>query len=87
MSGGHFGYTYQRIANFVEELDASFLERDEEGELKYLFCSEVLAKIYEIRKNATKMAGFMREVEWLFSGDSGEETFMRAIKEIEDGKS
>jgi hypothetical protein len=47
---------------------------------------EVAAKLAEIAALVDHVAKLAREAEWLYSGDTGEETFMRRVQEIEEKK-
>lgn len=86
MSGGHFGLAYAEVLNFAlnlkDELD--FADRpNEDGETPYAFQPDTRAKLREIEALALKTSALMREVEWLFSGDTGDDTFMAHTAQIE----
>lgn len=85
MSGGHFNYAYSTVSNFADELE---LELDRAGttdrhgdsfpEVPY----PVAHEMREIAKLAEYTSRLMREVEWYFSGDTGDESFLERAKEI-----
>ena len=79
MSGGHFDYSYLRVHQFADEL-----ERDLRGDKDWVqgFGPEVLAELELIVNRAREMALVMKEVEWLFSGDTGSDTFIAEIRAI-----
>ena len=86
MSGGSFNYAYSHASSFADELANKlnlFDKVNDWGEKPNYFPPEVLAKLNEIKATVEHAAKIMREVEWLYSGDTGDETFMRRINEIE----
>lgn len=86
MSGGAFNYAYARVIDFADELDLrlwEFDKSDEFGEQPYKFLPATMDKLREIEKLARHTAALMREVEWLYSGDTGEDSFMRTMREFE----
>lgn len=85
MSGGSFDYAYGRTQQFADELKNKLDERhtvDECGEQHYNFRPDVIATLHDIHKLAEMAARMMKEAEWLYSGDTGEDTFMARVKEI-----
>lgn len=82
MSGGHFDYNCYRIANFAEELECEIRKNDDKtmdeyGDIRGAgFDAETMSRLvisHEIISLAAKLA---KEIEWLYSGDSGEEDFV-----------
>lgn len=85
MSGGSFDYAYGRTQHFADELKNKLDERgkiNEWGEMPYNFRDDVIATLEDIHKLAEMAARMMKEAEWLYSGDTGEDTFMARVKEI-----
>ena len=87
MSGGHFNYDQDRILGISEDIEQIIrnndrTDKDEWGcELGYHFSPEVIAKFAEaipILQRAYKMA---HRIDWLVSGDDGEESFLRRWEE------
>ena len=86
MSGGHFNhnnYIYYQVYQFADELDNE-IERnnikDEWGyapELSEETLSLLRQKVSEIRKISEEM----RHIDYLYSGDYSEESFMERMKE------
>ncbi|WP_186412037.1 hypothetical protein [Candidatus Propionivibrio aalborgensis] len=86
MSGGSFDYAYSRVNQFADELGLRLDEADkvnEWGETPNKFEPATLAKLRGIEHLARRTAALMRESEWLYSGDTGDESFMERVKEIE----
>lgn len=83
MSGGTFDYAYSRAEVFAEQLEQALREAaaaqpgDEEGPLT--FEPAVTAHLHRIALQVRQASALMKEVEWLFSGDNGEESFLRNL--------
>lgn len=83
MSGGHFDYAYSRVQGFAEDLSRDL--HSDLSEIKLFVAElpeEVIAALEAILKEADAMAAKMRAAEWLFSGDTGPESFLEEIKSI-----
>ena len=77
MSGGSFDYAYYKVYNFVEELNARLQEIEKDPSSDY---KEVFTLLREVKEVCESTAILMKETEWMFSGDTGKETFReRAI--------
>ena len=91
MSGGHFNgnnYIYYQVYQFADELEndiennnrpdeyGSAINLNEEA-LNYL-----KSKLPEIRQ----MADIMRTIDYLYSGDHSEDSFLRIVKDLENKK-
>lgn len=86
MSGGSFDYVCYKVDQFAYDLGVRLDEydkKDEWGGTPNLFEPETRAKLREIEQLARYTAKLMREAEWLYSGDTGDESFMRRVAEIE----
>lgn len=82
MSGGSFDYAYTRVEQFTDALK-DMIQENPEG-----FKPVVMAKLREIAMLTEYTAKFMKETEWLYSGDTGDDSFMENVREIENpGKS
>ena len=88
MSGGSFDYAYSRMAQFADELTNKLDEQgsDHRGWPLPTWPPEVAAKLREIAGVALLCSKLAKEAEWLYSGDTSEETFMARVAAIEDGK-
>jgi hypothetical protein len=81
MSGGHFNYAYTRVNDFADQLDRDLAEP---REWMAEFSPACIAKLHETKNLARVFAEIMREVEWLLSGDTSEETFFERFAKIEN---
>ena len=88
MSGGHFDYGCFRISQFADELKHEIEINDDEtkdefGDSRgYGFEKETISRLataQQIIETAGKLA---REIEWLYSGDHGEESFNKLADKI-----
>jgi hypothetical protein len=77
MSGGSFNYAYQGTERFADELELKLEENPYEWELK------TRNKLWEISAMSRYISMLMREAEWLYSGDTGDDSFMERVAEIE----
>jgi len=84
MSGGAFDYGCFRISQFAEELQNKIDENDTKEECGY--CSGYSVKVLEALQSSHRcieLAGKLaHEIEWLYSGDIGEETFIERFIKI-----
>lgn len=84
MSGGSFDYNCFRISQFSEELLNKIARNNDKDEYGYSYNYEpaTLNKLIEAAK-IIKVAGELaKEIEWLYSRDTGEETFEKRFNEI-----
>lgn len=82
MSGGHFndsGYVYYKISQFADELENELEEKKYFAEYE----PEVLKIMKEALPSIRRTAKMMKEIDYYFSGDTGEESFLRRIKELD----
>ena len=88
MSGGSFDYAYARMQDFADDLRERLTQQGQvvDGWKVGIWEPEVAAKLAEIAALVDHVAKLAREAEWLYSGDTGEETFMRRVQEIEEKK-
>lgn len=78
MSGGSFNYAYQKVYDFADELRNKIDENskpDSYGEVRYGYDGQTIFRLRQIEEMARKTAALMKEAEWLYSGDTGPETF------------
>lgn len=83
MSGGHFndnGYVYYRVDEFVTELENAIDLNEDDDEGGAHLSSEVLSILCSKLPLIRETARVMRHIDYLYSGDFGEESFMNAIK-------
>jgi hypothetical protein len=86
MSGGSFDYAYRHMVEFAEELRDMLSQQGQrkDGWEVGTWEPQVAAKLAEIAALVDYAAKLAKEVEWLYSGDTGEETFMWRVQKIEE---
>jgi hypothetical protein len=87
MSGGHFGdYDYYKVHQFADELEVDIDNNDKPDEYgwKHNHDPEVLEYLKEQLPKMRKMAEIMRHIDYLYSGDHGDDSFMERVKEVEE---
>jgi hypothetical protein len=92
MSGGSFNYAYSRVETFVEALESKLRrmtapqvqDSDEDADEDRVpeFSPETRARLAEIARLGEHYAKLMREAEWLFSGDSSEDSFHAELDQM-----
>ena len=88
MSGGHFcdnSYPYYKVAQFADELEQEIAANNTVNEYgdKYNFDPDVIDYLEAQLPKLRKMAEIMRHIDYLYSGDHGDDTFMERVKEVE----
>lgn len=89
MSGGHFGncgYDYYKVAQFADELEQEIINNNTKDEYGYVppnFSPETLKYLRKQLRQMRKVAEIMRHIDYLYSGDHGEDSFMWRVKEEE----
>lgn len=82
MSGGHFNYkqwALQDIANDIDELIATNDSEEDDGwggTVGYHLPPEVMEKFKETSHWLKRASEMVQRVDWLVSGDDGEESFI-----------
>ena len=83
MSGGSFDYNSFKISQFAEELKNKI---DENGKKDDMYAPNYSEKTLDLLTRShilIELAGKLaHEIEWLYSGDIGEDTFEKRIIEI-----
>ena len=91
MSGGHFDYQQYRchdIATMIDELIASNDDEslDEFGNRRGHGYGPEIIELFKLASRTLKRAGTMAQrIDWLVSGDDGEDTFLRRWEKEVDG--
>ena len=86
MSGGHFGdYYYYKVAQFADELEVEIQNNNKPDEYEYApnFSPETIKYLRKQLLKMRKMVEIMRHIDYLYSGDHGDDTFMERVKEVE----
>lgn len=78
MSGGSFDYVYYRVSEFADQLDEKLSEKDDS------MTDEVRKEMVAISNKAHLLWKEMKEVEWYYSGDTGNESFLERLKSIRE---
>jgi hypothetical protein len=87
MSGGHFDYDQYKIGDIADEIEGLIVnndstEKDEWGSDKGLhFAPETIEKFKEALATLRRAQIMAQRVDWLVSGDDGEESFHRRWRE------
>ena len=89
MSGGHFGdcgYDYYKVAQFADELEAEIENNFIKDDWGYHtgYSDEVIEYLKAQLPKMRKMAEIMRHIDYLYSGDHGDDSFMERVKEVEN---
>jgi len=92
MSGGHFndcGYEYYKVSQFADELEHEILNNGREGTTENGYewypnhDPDVIDVLVEQIPKLRKMAEIMRDIDCLYSGNIGDDSFLFRMKEIE----
>ena len=87
MSGGHFGngYEYYRVQQFADELEMEIQNNgkpDEYGDVQD-YGPETIKYLRKQLRLMRHTADIMKHIDYLYSGDHGEDSFMVRVKEVE----
>jgi len=87
MSGGHFDYQQHRIRDIAESIQ-SLIDANDDTSIDEYGCQrgreyapEVIAKMQEGVLALNRAYAYAHRIDWLVSGDDGEENFLRRLKE------
>jgi hypothetical protein len=94
MSGGHFGdcgYDYYKVAQFADELEVEIINNGKERTEDRTYGvewypnhdPEVIEYLKEQLPKMRKMSEIMRHIDYLYSGDHGDDSFMGHVREVE----
>ena len=90
MSGGHFNYYQRHIEDIIEKLDEvieingkplSEKTSQFDNDYYYDYSPETIAKFKEGLSYLNKAKIFTQRIDWLLSGDDGEDTFHKRLSE------
>lgn len=90
MSGGHFcdnGYPYYRVWQFADELENEIANNeipDDDSGYCPRFSAETLAVLRSEISALRRMAEVMRAIDYLYAGDHGEDSFLRALEKAKN---
>ena len=87
MSGGHFNYDQHRIKDIADSIQ-SVIDANEDSSVDEYGCQrgrgyppEVIARMQEGVFALRRAYAYAHRIDWLLSGDDGEENFLRRLKE------
>ena len=81
MSGGHFQYKQYELGHMADEIEQLILDNDSEevneyGDTKgYGYSPETIAKFKIALKTLLQAQIYVQRIDWLVSGDDGEDSF------------
>ena len=90
MSGGHFDYKQHHIRDIADSVEQIINNNGKkknykvsywEDEYYYEYPSEVIEKMKEGLVILRKAEVYSQRIDWLVSGDDGEESFLKRLKE------
>jgi len=83
MSGGHFDYQQYRINDIADSID-ELIEKNndiDEWGWGYNYSDETLEEFKKASEILKEAAIYAQRIDWLVSGDDGEENFHKRLKE------
>ena len=83
MSGGSFDYAFAHVETFADTLEEKLNDVKDTALWNPGFKPETYAEMRRIITEARQFAKVMHAAEWLWSGDDGEDTFLRKLMDIE----
>jgi hypothetical protein len=88
MSGGHFcdcGYDYYKVVQFADELEEEIQNNNKPDEYGYApnLSPETIKYLRKQLRRMRKVSEIMRHIDYLYSGDHGEDSFMYSVKNVE----
>lgn len=87
MSGGHFDHMQYTMPNIIDEIENVIrnnnnTEVDQWGtKLGWGFSDETIEELKKAHEHLTIAFTYVQRIDWLLSGDDGEETFHERLKE------
>jgi hypothetical protein len=84
MSGGAFDYNQYRIRDIYQEIETRIRNQgnaDRWGDKDPIYPKPILAKFKKAIKVLKIAEVYAQRVDWLISGDDGEESFLERLKE------
>ena len=87
MSGGHFQYKQYEIEHIADQVEQMILDNDSEelneyGDQKgYHYSEETMAEFRKAFIILRQAHIYVQRIDWLVSGDDGEDSFHRRLKD------
>lgn len=84
MSGGHYEYAYCQINDLADHIkdDIDNNQVSDEYGFSYNFSEETMTNMKKLHSMLLLASKLSKEAEWLYSGDTGEDTFNNEFKNI-----
>lgn len=85
MSGGHFQYNQYRIAEIADELEQLILDNDSteknewDDDKGFHFPPDIIASFTEGLRALRVAQVYAQRIDWLVSGDDGEDSFRERL--------
>ena len=88
MSGGHFNYDQHRLNDIADSIDTIIENNSIEDDWGYCtnYSEQTLSRLAVVSKMLRTCYDLVHEVDWMLSGDTGEDTFNREYERIQDGQ-
>lgn len=77
ISGGHFDYNQHRIRDIADSIESTIAKNPES---EYKFSDKTIALFRKGVKALLVAETYAQRIDWLLSGDDGEETFHERLK-------
>ena len=89
MSGGHFNgnnYIYYQVGQFADELENEIENNNQKDEWNYSpdYSEETLNYLRSQIQKIREMAEIMKAIDYLYSGDHSESSFIKVLKKIKE---
>ena len=87
MSGGHFQYKQWEIGNIADEVEQLIIDNDSEelneygGRKGYGYSKETIEEFKKALSILRQAHIYAQRIDWLVSGDDGEDSFHRRLKD------
>ena len=75
MSGGHFDYAQYRINDIVDQIERIIKQNP------YEYPEEIIDEFKNGIQALNLASEYAQRIDWLISGDDGEESFLRQLRE------
>ncbi len=79
ISGGHFDYKQHHLRDLADEIERA-IAKNIETESEYKFEDKTIAMFREGVKALRVAETYAQRIDWLLSGDDGEDTFHERLK-------
>lgn len=83
MSGGHFEYNQYRLIEIANEIEQIIINNNVKTEFgfSYDFSEDILNEFKKAVEYLRLAEIYVQRIDWLVSGDDGDESFRRRLKE------